>query len=61
MIFSGKILLKITEKDDIHLRKKDIDILDSHSRKSSNDSLNFYGDLFKYFYILLSNEKKQEN
>ena len=47
----------ITEKDDIHPRKDDIGILDWHSRKSSNDSLYFYEDLFKCFYILFSNEK----
>ena len=51
----------ITEKDDIHLRKDDIDILGWHSRKSSNDSLYLYGDLFKCFRKLLSNEKTQEN
>ena len=51
----------ITEKDDIHPRKDDIDILDWHSRKCSNDSLYFYGDLFKCFHILLSNKKKTGN
>ena len=51
----------ITEKDDIHPRKDDIDILDWHSRKSFNDSLYFYRDLFKCFHMLLSNEKKSEN
>ena len=45
----------ITEKDDIYPRKGDIDILDWLSRKSSNDSLYFYGELFEYFHILLSN------
>ena len=50
----------ITEKDDIHPRKDDVDILDWHSRKSSNDSLYFYGDLFKCFHILLSNKKTQK-
>ena len=35
-----------------------INILDWHSRKSSNDSLYFYGDLYRRFYILLSSEKK---
>ena len=34
-----------TEKEYIHPRKYDIGILDWHSRKSSNDSLYFYGDL----------------
>ena len=51
----------ITEKDDIHPRKDDVDILDWHSRKSSNDSLYFYGDLFKCFHILLSNKKTPGN
>ena len=41
----------ITQKDNIHPRKNDIAILDWHSRKGSNDSLYFYGDLFKCFYI----------
>ena len=47
----------ITKKDVFHPRKSDISILDWHSRKSSNDSLYFYGDLFKCFHILPSNEK----
>ena len=47
----------ITEKDEIHPRKDDIGILDWYSTKSSNDSMYFYGDLFKCFHILLSNEK----
>ena len=58
----------ITEKDDIHPRKCYfcwntilIDILDWHSRKSSNDSLYFYEDLYRRFYILLSSEKKTGN
>ena len=51
----------ITEKDHIHPRKEDIGILDWHSRKSSNDSLHFYGDLFKCFHILLSNKKTPGN
>ena len=51
----------ITEKDYIHRRKDDIGILHRHSRKSSNDSLYFYRDLFKCFHILLSNEKKPGN
>ena len=50
----------ITEKYDIHPRKDDISILSWHSRKSSNDSLYFYGDLFKCFHILLSNKKTEE-
>ena len=33
-------------------------ILGWHSRKSSNDSLYFYGDLHRRFHILLSSEKK---
>ena len=33
----------------------------SHSRKSSNDSLYFYGALHRCFHILLSSEKKLEN
>ena len=48
----------ITEKDDIHPRKDDVNILDRHFRMSSNDSLYFYGYLFKCFHILLSNKKK---
>ena len=44
MIFSQKITLKS----------------DWHSRKSSNDSQYFYGDLHRCFHILLSSEKKQE-
>ena len=51
----------ITEKDNIHHRKDDISILDQHSKKSFNDSLYFYGDLFKCFHILLSNEKNPGN
>ena len=39
----------------IHL--KIIDILDWHSRKSSNNSLYFYGDLYRQFQMLLSCEK----
>ena len=50
----------ITEKDDIHPSKDDIVILDRHSRKSSNDSFYFCGDLFKCFHILLSNEINSE-
>ena len=46
MIFSRKSTLK----GDWHSR--------SHSRKSSNDSLYFYGDLHRRFHILLSSEKK---
>ena len=51
----------ITEKDDIYPRKDDIGILDWHSRKSSNDSVCFYGDPFKCFHILLSNEINPES
>ena len=51
----------ITEKDNIHPWKDDIGILDWHSRKCSNDSLYFYGDLFKCFHILLSNCKNPKN
>ena len=50
----------ITEKDDIHPRKYDVGILDCHSRKCSNDSLYFYGDLSKCFHILLSNKKTRK-
>ena len=39
----------ITGKDDICPRKDDIEILDGHSKKSLNDCLYFYGDLFKCF------------
>ena len=49
MIFSRKSTLK----GDWHSR--------SHSRKSSNDSLYFYGDLHRRFHILLSSEKKWGN
>ena len=45
IIFSRKNTLK----RDWHSR--------SHSRKSSNDSLCFYGDLHRSFHILLSSEK----
>ena len=38
-----------------------INILDWHSRKTSNDSLYFYGDLYRRFYILLSSEKNSGN
>ena len=48
MIFSRKNTLK----GDWHSR--------SHSRKSSNDSLYFYGDLHRRFQILLCSEKKKE-
>ena len=48
MIFSRKNTLK----GDWHSR--------SHSRKSSNNSSYFYGDLYRRFYILISSEKKQE-
>ena len=48
MIFSRKNTLK----DDWNFR--------SHSRKSSNDSLNFYGDLHRRFHILLSTEKTRK-
>ena len=44
---------KNTLKGDWHSR--------SHSRKSSNDSLYFYGDLHRRFHILLSSEKKWGN
>ena len=47
----------ITENDNIHPRKEDSGIIDWHSRMSSNDSLQCYGDLFKCFHILLSNKK----
>ena len=36
------------------------DILDWHCIKSSNDSLYFYGDLYRHFYVLRSSDKKQE-
>ena len=64
VIFSRKIhddVSGITKKDDIHPKKDDIGILDWHSRKSSIDSLYFYGNPLKCFHILLSNEKKQQN
>ena len=48
----------ITEKDDFHPRKDDIGILDWPSRKSSNDSLYFYGDLFKCFHFPMKKTQK---
>ena len=42
----------------IHL--KVIDVLDWHSRKSSSNSLYFYGDPYRRFHTLLPSEKKQE-
>ena len=42
----------------IHL--KVIDVLDSHCRKTSSNSLYFHGDLYKHFHVLLSSEKSQE-
>ena len=47
----------ITEKNDTRPRKYDIDILGWHPRMGSNDLLYFYGDLFRCFPILLSDEK----
>ena len=41
----------ITKKDDTPPRKHDIGILYWHSRKTSNDSLYFYGDLFRKLNI----------
>ena len=49
MIFSWKKTLK----GDWHSR--------SYSRKSSNDSLYFYGDLHRRFHILLSSDKNPGN
>ena len=49
MIFSQKNSLK----GDWHSR--------SHSRKSSNDSLYFYGHIHRSFHILLSSEKTPGN
>ena len=43
----------ITEEDDIHTRKDDTGRPDHHTRKSSNESLYFYGDLFKCFHIFI--------
>ena len=48
-----------TKKDDTH-SKKDIGILALHARKNSNDSLYLYGDLFRCFHILLSDEKARK-
>ena len=42
----------------IHL--KVFDVLDWHSRKSSNTSLYFHGDLYRRFHVLLSSQKNQE-
>ena len=39
---------------------KVIDVLNSHSRKTSRNSLYFHGDLYKHFHVLLSSEKSQE-
>ena len=39
---------------------KVIDILGWHSRKSSNESLYFYGDLYRRFHTLLSSEKTRK-
>ena len=50
----------ITKNDDIHPRKDDIGILDGDSRKNFNDSMYFYGDIFKCIHILLSNEETQK-
>ena len=58
MIFSQKNTPKddicgITEEDDIDTRKDDIGMLDHHTRRSSNESLYFYGDLFECFHIFI--------
>ena len=42
----------------IHL--KVVDILDWHPRKSSRNSVYFYGDLYRRFHALLSRKEKQE-
>ena len=55
---SAKKIQRRSSHEKIHL--KVIDILDWHSRKNSNDSLYFYGDLHRRFYISLSSEKKQK-
>ena len=39
---------------------KVIGILDWHSRKSSSDSMYFYGGLHRHFIILLSSEKNKK-
>ena len=61
-----EILLKVTFpaslkkiiENIVFLLKCHIDwILDRHSRKSSNNSLYFYEDLYRRFYRLLSSEK----
>ena len=52
-IIKDVLLPKNTLKGDWHSR--------SHSRKSSNDSLYFYGYLYRRFHILLSSEKKSGN
>ena len=41
----------------IHLNV--FDALDRHSRKGSNNSLYFHGDLYRRFHILLSSQKKK--
>ena len=46
--YPAKIHLKVTE------------ILDLHSKKSSNNSLYFYGDLYRRFHTLLSSEKTRK-
>ena len=52
-----KIKDYLTKKSKLHL--KVIDILDWYSRKSSNNSLYFYGDHYKCSYIAFQ-KKKQE-
>ena len=50
-------------KDDLPPKKihfKVIDILGWHSRKSSSDSLYFYGDLYRRFHTLLFREKTRK-
>ena len=48
MVLSPKIHLKV------------IEVLYWHSRKGSNNSLYFHGDLYGRFHVLFSSEKKQE-
>ena len=50
----------VTEKDDSCPRKDDISILDWHSRRSFNDSLYFYRDLFQSFICCFPMKKPKK-
>ena len=51
---------KIALEYDLSCIIRDIDIQDWHSRKSYKDSLYFYRDLHRRFYVLLSSKKKKQ-